>query len=865
MTRIQTWAALVVLAVGSGCIPKIDISADGGTFVVGPEGGIFSRNGAVLEFPKGAVDQEQVITVEVIDQNVPEVPMRKRISFGYRFYPQSLSLKQPIKVILPWIADRVPQAVDPGTFDQRRQAGTMAYEALPGAKTLTEYSAVEARADKLGLFWLTSPAQANVARLELDPEELTMRVGDTQALSARVVDPTGTTLDAGVTFTVIPPRVASVAADGTVTAKDPGTARIVARSGSQEAEAKVFVVGSAVGPTAFVHENPYPTGNDLWGGIVLPLGAVFVGANGTVLGRDAAGTITRLFSSPGVVFKAVSGSLTNAVAVGSFGTNGVVAALQEGQTAPKVLTFTSVSPRAVWFDGTHGLAAGEGDDVVVYRNGTWVRDDSPTREIVMSIAGDGTGAFVVLGHLGSLYRYDPSTKAWNSLYRTTLQVLLTAGTLIGNVGAEAWAVGGNQLWHFQGSGWTPVAMPSTPYFDEATTVGVVDQRVVIGGRTGKRGYAYLYGSGTYDGGVMELDAGAPGDAGTDGGTDGGFDAGQPLPAGWSLLTLRSPQIPRGFVPGGQTAWLLGDLGALYEYSQGAFRERSRGFYGNVVDVAAVDGGAYAAVNECVNETCTQKSGAVYSRSATGVWELLGPPQPFIGEVYSVGARGTDVTVSLFNAVYRYDGTSWQAIQVQGGLLAPLRDLKWCGGSLYGVGGGGIVYKGSSTLLAYQGTVGGRELRSIFCHGDNQIWVAGDQALFSKTGGATWASRTTPGVNHASYHAVWSPGIDEAFAFGDARYGVYWDTTQLNVIDGPGGLAVDVATGMWGSSIDNLYMVGKVNVPTVFGFALRHDGIQWRLVDSGSSRPVSCIDGSDATTIYLGTEGGGLLRSVPPPK
>src|SRR6185369_1890651 len=98
-------------------------------------------------------------------------------------------------------------------------------------------------------------------------------------------------------------------------------ATVTVRAGSQSASAEVHVKGSTVGPSTFVHENPFPTGNDLWGGTVGPLGTAFVGANGTVLIRDGAGAYTRAFSSPALTLKGIAGTtLQNAVAIGSFGT-----------------------------------------------------------------------------------------------------------------------------------------------------------------------------------------------------------------------------------------------------------------------------------------------------------------------------------------------------------------------------------------------------------------------------------------------------------------------------------------------------------------------------------------------------------------
>jgi hypothetical protein len=78
--------------------------------------------------------------------------------------------------------------------------------------------------------------------------------------------------------------------------------------------------------------------------------------------------------------------------------------------------------------------------------------------------------------------------------------------------------------------------------------------------------------------------------------------------------------------------------------------------------------------------------------------------------------------------------------------------------------------------------------------------------------------------------------------------------------------MDIATASWGTSVDNLFMVGGTNPPVRFGFMMRFDGIQWRLVDSGSQRRVTAVDGfvlGGRTTLWLGTLGGGVLKSIQP--
>src|SRR5438445_8249542 len=124
MVRLMRLSPLLALALAA-CPPPID-TGDGGMdneIIVGPAGGIFIRNGFGIDVPAGAFTEEQRIFVTIVDTGVPDVPMRKRISFGYRFSPASLVPKSPITVYLPWQNERLVAGVDPGTWDMRRQNG----------------------------------------------------------------------------------------------------------------------------------------------------------------------------------------------------------------------------------------------------------------------------------------------------------------------------------------------------------------------------------------------------------------------------------------------------------------------------------------------------------------------------------------------------------------------------------------------------------------------------------------------------------------------------------------------------------------------------------------------------------------------
>jgi hypothetical protein len=826
--RRLLWLSL--LAALSACPPSIHTDNGTGMVTVGPDGGLFVLQGASIEIPKGALSTDSVITVTVGDSGIPDVQGRKRISMGYRFSPSSLVFKEPVTISVPWIDDRIPAGVDNSTFDVRRGTGDDPYLQLPAPTSYPEFKSVRAKSDKLGLFWATSPEKPAVNQLTLDPQQAALQVGQTQQFTASVTDPAGNPMPTvPVTFTIVPARVAKVDATGLVTALAAGTATLKAQAGDVIASVPVYVVGDATGPLTFIHENPFPTGNDLLGGGISQGMAYFVGSSGTVLTRTATNQWNRLYSSPGLTLRAAAGGFPTAgVAVGSSGSVGVLVELSQGG-APTLTTFPTVEPHALWFDGTYGMSVGIGNDVIIRRNGQWATVYSPSFETLLDVTGDGAGGFTTVGSRGSLYQYDPATQTWNSLFDTQLNVLLTGAVVTHADGSEAWAIGANKLWHFSGSGWTAVNLPASPALTELTAVGVIDGQVVVAGGAAPASWLLAY---------------------------------NPQTTSWSQTQLRARQKIRDIFGQGTAGYAVGDSGVVWQYAGGSFTELSEGYYGDVADIYAAPGVAVAALNECADDACDTRVGKVLTRSPNGVWEELGA-QIFTDVIYSIAARSAnEVYVGGAGVVYRYDGTSWTPIFLSTGTLGPVLDLAVCGDQVIGVGTMGSWFIGRGTSLTPQNAIGSADLHAVSCRDSGEIWIAGDYELF-RLAGTNLSFVKDPNVNQGPWRAVWSPASGEAFAFGNVRFGVYWDTAEMVVYDAPGGILPDTITGLWGSSVDNLYAVGSTVTPVAMGYALRFNGVQWSLVDSGADKKLTGVSGSSATDIYVGTEGGGILRGVAP--
>lgn len=840
-------AVVVLWASLSACPPPIDTGDGGdGPIVVGPKGGLFIRPGFGLNVPAGAVSTDTAITVSIIDDGMPEVAGRKRISYGYQFSPTTLSFAVPVTVYLPWLHERVPTAVDPNSFDLRRQTSPTESAVLSATKTDTDpFEAVEGQSDHLGVFWVTSPIEPNVDRLEVTPRDVLLRVDGGQVFSARVVAPTGETLVVPVTWDVTPARVGVITHLGQFTAKNPGVATVTARAAKHSASVTVAVVGAQSGPSQWVHENPSPTGNDLFGGLVAPLGlgALMVGDNGTVLAHGASGTWAPLFSTPNVTLLDLAGTnQDDAVAVGHLGTSGVLVEFHGTQPpTSKIFRPTDIGDLgAVWFDGTTGMGVGTGNQVVIRRDGGWTTEYHPSFERLLSVIGDGAGAFVVVGELGSLYRWDPVRSVWDSLYDQRLGVHLDAARLVVSTPAEAWAVGGHALWHFSAGAWSSEGLPSTPVLAQTTTLGVVDGHVVVGGTLPLTTDPLPASRGA----VLVRSASLP-------------DGGTPLVT-WTSQPLRGLQVPRGLFGRGTEGYVVGELGAVWRWNATTqvFDELSSGFQGDVADLSVASDEVFAAVNECLDLRCLKRSGHVMRGGRGRPWVELGTLPSTAPLTAIVASDASNVLVSNASGVYRWDGNAWAVVPVSGATGAVL-DLRFCGTTVWAAGEGGSTYRGTGLELAHAGSAGPGTVNALTCLSDSEQWAAGSQFLASRISGL-WQSRTSASVNQAPWRAVWSPGPGEAFAFGDARYGVYFDTAHLTAQESLG-LNVDVVNGLAGDSIDNLVMVGRTQLPLVTGFASRFDGVNWHPVDVGARRMATCIDGPSSANLWIGTEGGGLLR------
>jgi len=814
-------AVLSVLLVVSACATPV-APIDEGPILVGPEGGRFVRPCAAIDVPPGAVSGQTRIDVTALGGGIPELSGRKPLGQACRLGPSTLELLAPIVVTLPYPPNELPAGVSTDAIAMSQQVAQSAPVTLT-SRIDTSIAVVSASVQHPGTLWLSAPRDPLLEGFGVSPAELVMRVGDSLPLTVTTVGVGGDdTTEVPISFAIAPARVANVTAAGVVTALAPGMATVTVRASKLSREVTVRVRGDTRGPVSFVHDTPFPTGNDLHAAAFGPDGSLWVaGDNTTILSRDPAGRWSRRFSAPGATLRAIAlDAAGHLVAVGASGTEGILVTQAPAATEPTVTRLATALPQALWFDGTYGMAVGRGDDVLVLHDGEWIAEDSPSFETLLAVIGDGEGGFVTLGNQGSLYAYDPVTRTWDSLYQTRLATRLTAGLVVDADGSAAWAAGGGQLWRFDGSGWIAGPLAPSQELDTQDALALVDGELMLAG--GREGSGQL------------LRRAASGGA-------------------WSVQPVRGPQQLRAFAgdgAGGVVA--VGTLGAVWSLSGASFVEQSRGFHADVVDVAAApDGTVIAAVNDGWQGQIMRRIGD------EGRWEPLLPPLLAAehGRVHAVLARSaTDLWAATDLGVLRFSDGAWGSGTVTP-LFEPIHQLTGCGDAVIAVGARGtfLIGTGPIDFAAAETT---RDLHAVACSGTSTLWFAGDEVLLENG-----LDRTDGRLSRAPWRAVYSPAPGEAWAFGQASYAVFWDTQRLRGVNAPGGLVPDVVHDVWGSAPDNVYAVGRTSLPDRSGFVLRFDGGSWERIDGGSAREVTSASGWSSNDLWIGTRGGGVLRAV----
>lgn len=463
-----------------------------------------------------------------------------------------------------------------------------------------------------------------------------------------------------------------------------------------------------------------------------------VGTNG-VIARWSGGAWTAMAS--GTVRTLTAVFVENAAEAWAVGAQGTVLRLTGGVWSGEA-SGTTATLNAVWSGDNVVVAVGNGG-VVRRRTGTtWGGVAVPSTEHLTGVHGVGANNVVVVGEAGTLLR-------WNGTAWSALPTAGYAGSFFGITGSAAnggrrFVVGDDGLAQLDS---TVLAKVATPYAPRLFSVALDAAGTPWTG--GQRGL------------VMR-------------GTGG------------SATTLNmAPDLQDVWAVNATTAWAVGDFGSIYRWNGTTWSREATPVTGTLFTVWAANATtAFAAGAD----------GAMLRWNGTA-WSTL--PFPGTGAVSALWGSGPTNVVATTSAgeVLVFNGTAWQLVQ---SVAAPL----W----------------------------------SVWGTAATETLVTGEQGTVQELRGTAWNALTAP--TSATLAGSWSTGPGRHWVVGAAADGVTGVAFRL---DGGSWSTLSMGTSaalaaVWGPGQADLYAVGDR------GTLLRFDGTRWGAMASGTTDLLWSISG-----------------------
>ncbi len=254
----------------------------------------------------------------------------------------------------------------------------------------------------------------------------------------------------------------------------------------------------------------------------------------------------------------------------------------------------------------------------------------------------------------------------------------------------------------------------------------------------------------------------------------------------------------------------------------------------------------------------------------------------LNDVFVAGTSG------LASTIYHWDGSSWtEAASTVPWIQAMAHDHGGTG-SLYAVGGQGLVVSGGASGWEEVSTGDRDGLNGIWMTGSLNGMAVGDSGTILRKTGWAWEALSS-GVT-ADLLDVWAPARDHAFAVGTGGTLLEWDGTDWSAVgtgvtadvvgihgwasgeavavsnvgdllryDGSSWAVEDISgevtepTDVWGPSQDFLV------VTSADGFVATWDGSVWSSVPVDPGTVLTCVNGRGPNDVFVAGEGGAVFH------
>jgi Bacterial Ig-like domain/FG-GAP-like repeat/Right handed beta helix region len=567
----------------------------------------------------------------------------------------------------------------------------------------------------------------------------------------------------------------------------------------------LFFMGSAVAGT-WKWSHPFPTNYDLSDVWTSPDGQMFaVGDQGTILRHDGSNWSAMNSGTIGALYGVWGSSASDIYAVG----------------AAQILHYdgvrwTQVYTSGVNFDGVWGSSSSDvyavGDQTIVHFDGTDWSVVNPGLSIsnrLWDVWGSSAGNVIIVGELGSIYRYNGSIwETMNSLTTETLQGVWGASA------SEVFAVGSaGEVIRYNGTGldWAPMILVSSENLNDVWGTSGSDVFAV-----GENGTIWHYDA-------VVLDE-------------------------WMLQTSNTTEYLAAVTgTSGNNVVAVGAAGTIQRYDGTWASEKDSLTQVNLYDVWGASDNEVFAVGD--SETILFYNGSIWNimdfSISGGV--LRGIYGNSGSNVYAVGDTGK---------IRHYDGAWSDVTDIN--TQANLNGV-WvsAGGEVFIVGGtpplGGnaviLHYTGSAWELQDSGTT--NTLNAVWGTSESNVFAVGLNGTILQYNGTAWIPMNS-GTTSTELTCVWGSSTTDVFAGGNSnnmyRYngvGTDW-TEEVGVVEYP--------EDLWGSSANNVYAVGGSD----FDVIEHYDGNSWR-VQLNPSFPPYGVWGSSKNNIFAVGLGGMILN------
>ncbi|WP_439643810.1 Ig-like domain-containing protein [Gemmatimonas sp.] len=234
------------------------------------------------------------------------------------------------------------------------------------------------------------------------------------------------------------------------------------------------------------------------------------------------------------------------------------------------------------------------------------------------------------------------------------------------------------------------------------------------------------------------------------------------------------------------------------------------------------------------------------RRTTGTWssvalptgeDLFGVHGVTASDVVAVGASGT---------IVRFNGTAWVLVPPAGiaGSFYAVSGSPANGGRRFIAGDGGVAQLDVNTLTAVSTPYAPR-LFGITVDGTGGVWATGQRGAVLRSGAPWTTNNLAPDILD-----VWSPSPTSSFAVGEYGFAWRWDGTTWNRLTTSTTAHLNT---VWAVSATDAFAGGEN------GTMLRWNGTQWLPMAFPSSSSVYAIWGSGAVNVFATTRGGEILR------